>query len=551
MIRGYSTLREAEELERLAGRPLEAAIRTACEAVSGNACVWAEGLRGEAAALTGPIRVKTANERWLWVSPYVATQADRAVRYGHRLGAKDISQLPPTPPLPQVPLIVLASLQQAVEAEWLAACEWDGVVLEGIHGASPRSHDFDPSWRRIASCLKRARRLVLLAARCQRQVKEDVLDRLDLTQTPIVSVVAPLLAAESLRIEVYPATGGPLGMAREVLEAWPRPLLVAAQTPAEVDQSFQELREAQLPVHRLHAAMPATERAVELLQFTIPGRRALLAAQVSFGGPPEREWFDRAGAWLCSPERAAAFAVDAFGRSYRRGDLQSVLLLAPPPSLEQALEHMDLLGARGRTPDDSEAAAPDPVPAEPLHLVIVERPLPGSSNLESDSAFTSSYVEYVYDALEQRVAGLPLSEGALRRLAGDLQMTERKLRFALSLLVASGAVRRKGGLNQPDAKLVPHSREICASLCEDLAIWHEARLQAQAGVQMFLKASSTCRVATLARWFEGGEAEAAPCGVCDVCAPASRDEPIPAPGSREPKMNPERRTVSAPRSALA
>lgn len=145
----------------------------------------------------------------------------------------------------------------------------------------------------------------------------------------------------------------------QLITDMPRPAVVFSSTVAEADAVYSALAAEQLPVHRFHAGLPEAERASQLLQFSLPGRRALMIAVSGF--------FPSSGLF----GEPQGDVPENFGPGYTRRDIRSLVHLSAPASVEQYAMELRMLAAGPATTPihisaalDEEASQELPVEAD-------------------------------------------------------------------------------------------------------------------------------------------------------------------------------------------
>lgn len=539
-------LHEGDEFERLASRaptPIEAQVLAKLRA---GTSVWAEGLRPEAGVLLASTLVLAEDARCLIVSPFDDLLETRRVRLERRIPVvrwRSGEELPPGP------LLVLASLTQMLETPTLDATTNSTflpslVVIEMAHASSPLAHEFHPALGRLLPPQLAPRRLYV-SGYTARKARLDALTRHQENPAALALLSEPFErgrnptggGALTLRIERRTPRSNvsrPALSERsiEALTVHPRPALVLAATPQEVDGSFRTLERAQIPSHRFHSGMPRAERASELIQFTIPGKRAVLVAQTSF---------DR-GASLLKPRvprargRTDVFEQEGFGHGYARADIQTLVRVSLPASLEQFADELGLMGSGSRL---AERAEPSTEPEEPptgpqeLHAYVECDP----SEIALVAALSNKYKPHpelprqIYAELE-RTQELQ----SVRELAAKLNLSEGQIELGLSYLEAAAVTTHEvteGPLTYGLVGTKQTSGRRLLALERDLEVHREAELQRLNAIEEFLD-SSDCRLLSLAQLIdtmgEPDERERAlsgpsleePCGMCDRCRPAVR-----------------------------
>ncbi|MCH2110037.1 MAG: hypothetical protein MK135_11970, partial [Polyangiaceae bacterium] len=276
------------------------------------------------------VTLATQGRRVLFVSADSELLKARELRLENRAPCCLLNEsMPPAEALPQGGYCLFAAIEDVDPERLERLFGHDGpqvLCVEGAHSISSFSHEFRPGLRNLALLNKRWQKLisVLGASHCSELVRKDVNQTLRIQQSERVEENFEHLTLR--QIEVLDDE-----KLVQLVEALPRPTLLLGNTPAEVDAAFIALSEAQVPVHRYHAALPPAERARELLHFSLPGRRAVLVATSQFGPGPGFPGLEGEG------------IAEGFGKGYARGDIQSLVRLSAPASLSQYSEELALL----------------------------------------------------------------------------------------------------------------------------------------------------------------------------------------------------------------
>jgi superfamily II DNA helicase RecQ len=237
-----------------------------------------------------------------------------------------------------------AEVQQAITASCPLA-----LLVEGAHAVSPRAHELRPSLAlvpRVRGACEGAS-LVGFTRAASADVREDAAARLGLGPSSLAVVHAPL-ASSRVRLSVNGLSGnGSESTARDqstardkqktelaaLVQRLPRPTAVFCATPHEADEVFSLLTAEQVPVHRYHGAMPTSDRATEMLHFTLPGRRAVMVAVSAF----------QPGSGLAGVDAGPAATPEGLGLGFGRQKLRSLVHFCAPASLEQYAQELALL----------------------------------------------------------------------------------------------------------------------------------------------------------------------------------------------------------------
>lgn len=391
----------------------------------------------------------------------------------------------------------------------------DFIFVEEVASASSQSGTYRPSWSRLNELLKRWKDVPLICAAqgATPSLRKSVgaalgtksFDRSKLPQRAKKGLRTVLLSESFTK--TAPEGADALGTrllvkqdenlnAAEIIAPLPRPALVLCSTPAQADQVFAELEEKQVPVHRFHSALSASERARELVHFALPGRRAVMVAVSGFG--PNCGFAGTKSNEL----------PDAFGRGYAREDLRSVIHLCAPCSLAQYAQELTLLspvtalGDGGRSPRQNVAVMLFSAQHLMLNLALLERLRPAPETL---GMLVNQFMGQSSDSWLEEI-----------RLADSIGGSVRDTNNALLFLEDAGAIERSAGR----ARVLMAGAELKA-LTESLG---QALLELSAGDERRLQevedyaVSTECRTATLTKLL-GRQTDETNCGACDVCLP--------------------------------
>lgn len=516
------------EFERLANRPWSAVESEVVRAIATGESAWVEGLRPEAFVHLGIAWAEGAGQRVLFITPDAELLVQRQHRLGTRANTTLLAERGPTR-LPKGPGTFLCSAEALLGDALIksfASAPPDVIFVEQAHAASNDAHEARPSFIRIAQLREKfGARLVAGATLSTAHVRTDALDALvGARLRPQVRVLREELTLTSVRV-VESSTERSLA---DWIAPLPRPALVLCSTPAQADATYAELKREQLPCHRYHAGLSARERATELLQFALPGRRAVLVATSSFG--PTSGF---------AGESDGRFPED-FGRGYTRSDLRSIVHLGLPSSLEQYGIELGLLRREVSTelsrdffpdePREPESETGAPSQSQLSHALLLygsDQRLLVKSLLERKRPCPET-LDVVVESLKGQARGGFISEKALVDAVGG---AERPVRLVLAFLKDASAIEigMDGGR--------PAYRAVSLDLLEAVAQGLRQRFRAfETGDQerldrlfSFLETEG-CRVQAFHGAFgelpafgelhASGE-EAAACGLCDHCDPAA------------------------------
>ncbi|HSC88154.1 MAG TPA: hypothetical protein VLC09_12815 [Polyangiaceae bacterium] len=471
------------------------------DAVARGESLWIEGLRPEALVCLALGLSEGAQLRILFVSPDAELLAQRQHRYSARaavqfvgaaqsigaaqsVGAARLGTQPST-------LFCHAASLQSAAFQALAAQPIDAIFVEQAQAVSPLAPELRPSLAKAAELAQRLGvPLIAGAPGSTDATAADARERLGLsdacTRAESLGTLSLQLLPEDMRRSLTHCVA-PL----------PRPALVLCSTPAEADAVFAELTAAQLPCHRYHGGLSAKERAVELLQFSLPGRRAILIATSSFA--PSHG--------LCG--EADAGVQEDFGRGYGRADLRSLVHVGLPGSLEQLSQELGLLARDGS-------------PEEPGYAIALVSPsqLEVLSEIRARRRPCADTLGATVRALKGVARGAWLEE---RTLIAKVGGSERATRTALAFLRDGGAIERgsEGGQVQFRAVSLDRLEQVARQLTES---FETLRAEDEMRTERLLTfvAAEGCRLQAFARTQGRPDTEA--CGLCDVCSPEHRVE---------------------------
>lgn len=507
-VSSWSELLE-EEFARLAQRELDAQERAVAEAALQGVDAWVSGHDPEAlptlavALGTAWIRATGAKRPLLFLSPERELLRSRQVRFGARAktvlidGGRTSEErdLSSDKTSGAVLWCSLESLRDPHVKRRLAELEPAVICVESAHAASPWAHEIRPSLALVPALRAASGHPPVLAITrgVPEHVRLDASARLGLAAPRLLR--APLAVTTDLRVEVLRtgqrATGEVL---LESIERLPRPTIVFCSTPREADAAYAELSAAQVPVHRYHGGMSVTERATEILHFTLPGRRAVMVATSAFAP----------SCGLAGVDGAGAATPEGLGLGYCKQKARSLVHLTPPVSLEQYALELSLLSQE-----------------EPTESVLFV----GAEHLRDRGAFLdeerirAEHVEVLSEVLAEASGDQEVAE--LERLAG---LGRRRTGRALALLEDAGVLEvRLPGVGQTSPREV--RRVVCLAapaallqvaqlLSAELRQMQEGDGLRLAGLRRFLETGTCHRAAFESYWSDVPETA---CGLCAAC----------------------------------
>jgi ATP-dependent DNA helicase RecQ len=389
-------------------------------------------------------------------------------------------------------LLVLLSPEALSAPDVQKALAKSGVglfVVEEAQCASELSHEIRPSYAALPNVLSALGRppVMALARVATSAVLSDAAKRLALAE-PVVAR-APFVPA-NVQLVTRLARGEPRQASLiRLLEQLEPPGLVLCASPHDVDSVYATLRDARstITAHRYHGGMTPSDRATELLNFTLPGARGVMVAVSAFAP----------GSGLLGLGEPAAQAALGFGRGTGKRDLRFVVHYQSPASLEQYLREIQHAGRDGQSAtcvlfhESSHRSLHEVMLAQqrfkPAHLVELGRVLEAPA-LEARTVTLES---------------LALATGQSRRTTDRLT----------ALLADAGVVTKTGGWVRA-AIGASELQNACRDLGAKLDALREQDARRLAAVSAFAE-SPHCKLLELSRYL--GVAAEAPCGRCSAC----------------------------------
>jgi len=384
-------------------------------------------------------------------------------------------------------LLVLLTPEALASADVQKALQKSGIslfVVAEAHAASDAAHEIRPSYAELASTLRALGRppVMALARVATALVEQDIIARLALTE-PVIVQAPPVRANLQLVTRLARGEGRQASLVRLVERLEP-PGVVLCAAPHEADGVYAALRGAGINAHRYHSGMTPSERASELLNFTLPGSRSVMVAVSAFApgsGMP-----------------GLGEASTGFGRGAVKRDLRFLVHYQSPASLEQYLQEIEQVGLDG-------APATCVLFYESSHRSLYEVMLAQQRFRATHLAELGRVLEAA--ALEDRtlnVETLALATGQSRRTTDRLT----------ALLADAGVLTRTGGWIRV-ATSASDLIEACRKLGAKLYALREQDAQRLAAVGAFAE-STDCKLAFLTRYL-GRTAASERCGRCSAC----------------------------------
>ena len=359
-------------------------------------------------------------------------------------------------------------------------------VVEEAHCASDASHELRPSYAELGNTLGMfdAPPIMALTRVATSAVRRDIRERLGLS-APVTVQGAAVRPNVKLVTRLARGEGRQASLVR-LVERLELPGVVFCATPHDADSVYGALRGAGISAHRYHGGMTASDRATELLGFTLPGQRAVMVAVSAFAP----------GSGLPGIGDSAEGST-GFGRTPTKRDLRFVVHYQSPASLEQYLREAQRAGADG-------APAIAVLLHESSHRSLHEV-------LLAQQRFKATHLAELGRALETpALEGRSITLEALALGTGQSRRTTDRL---TALLADAGVVSRASGwirvlctANELD--------EACRRLGAQLYALREQDARRLASVSAFAE-SAECKLSCLSQYL--GEGASEPCGRCNAC----------------------------------
>jgi len=397
------------------------------------------------------------------------------------------------------PLLVMTTPETLATPDTAETLEKSGVSLVAIdeaHCLSEWGHDFRPAYLRLGMRLQTLGQppVLALTATATPRVRSGILRSLRMRDT---QVIASSPHRSNLAFEVLPCEGGVRArVLLRLVRKLRRPGIIYCATRREVDFVYALLQRFNIPSHRYHGGMTATERNAEQEHF-MQGRH-----------------------------RTVMVATNAFGLGIDKPDIRYILHYQMPASLEQYVQEA---GRGGR--DGAKANCillPDPADRS-IHEALLAR-----SRLRP---------EQLYRVGEALAAWSKEGKSpSLEALALSAEVGPRVGAALVAKIEEAGLVYwddKEIQFTDPDVDIEEETRKLAGQF-ETLRTQDGRRLDALARYAN----STECRASFLCEYF--GEEIGEPCGLCDICRgspsrPQSFFEPIAPPNRPKKKGRKSRR----------
>ena len=385
-------------------------------------------------------------------------------------------------------LLVLLSPEALRAVDVQKALAKSGValaVVEEAHCASVASHELRPSYAELSSTLGifDSPPIMALTRVATSDVRRDIRERLGLN-APVTVHGAPVRPNVKLVTRLARGEGRQASLVR-LVERLELPGVVFCATPHDADSVYSALRGAGIGAHRYHSGMTASDRATELLGFTLPGQRSVMVAVSAFAP----------GSGL--PGIGDSAESTGFGRGPTKRDLRFVVHYQSPASLEQYLREVQRTGADGLP---AIAVLLHESSHRSLHEVLL-----------AQQRFKATHLAELGRALETpALEGRNITLEALALSTGQSRRTTDRL---TALLADAGVVSRAAGW----VRVLCTANELddaCRRLGAQLYALREQDARRLASVSAFAE-SSECKLSCLSQYL--GEGASEPCGRCNAC----------------------------------
>jgi ATP-dependent DNA helicase RecQ len=359
-------------------------------------------------------------------------------------------------------------------------------VIEEAHCASGVSHEWRPSYAELGAVRRRLGSPPVMAITrvATTVVRRDIRERLGL-EAPVT--IQSLPVRENLQIVTKLARGeGRQAALVRLVEQLTLPGLVLCATPHDVDSVYSALRGAGVAAHRHHGGMTTADRASELSQFGLPGRRSVMVALSVYAPGSGLPGIGEQG-----DERAG------LGRGANRRDLRFLVHYQSPASIEQYLREIQRVGVDG-------APATCVLMHESSHRSLHEVML-------AQQRFRATHLAELARALEAPAReGRAVSVEALALGSGQSRRTTDRLS---ALLADAGVVSRSAGLVRVLCTATELD-EACRRLGAQLYTLREQDARRLASVSAFAEAHE-CKLSCLSQYLGDGRSQ--DCGHCSAC----------------------------------
>jgi len=407
------------------------------------------------------------------------------------------------------PLLIMTTPETLAVDDVSQALEKTGVGLAAVdeaHCISEWGHDFRPAYRRLG---KRLRSLggppiLALTATATPRVRETIVQSLGLREPHLISSSPH---RSNLAFEVIHCEGDMrLRALIRLLKRLRRPGIVYCSTRREVDTVYAVLRRFNIPSHRYHGAMTASERNTEQKKFMNSRNRSVMAA------------------------------TSAFGLGIDKKDIRYILHYQAPASLEQYVQEA---GRGGRDGKKANCILLNDSADRKIHEALLAR-----SRVRPEQLYQLGMAIAAWSDEDRNPS--------MEALALSADLGPRTSSALLTKVEEAGLVE----IEDKEVHVISDRATIEADV-NSLAGQFET-LKTQDGRRLDAIAEyaheNICRAVYLRGYFGEEEDEDEPCGLCDVCRgrPDRPDEffaPLAPPPSRKKKGRKKKRSGRRTRRA--
>jgi ATP-dependent DNA helicase RecQ len=368
------------------------------------------------------------------------------------------------------PLLVMTTPETLATEDVADALKKSGVSLVAIdeaHCLSEWGHDFRPAYLRLGARLQAlgSPPILALTATATPRVRTGIIRSLRMREPKIV---ASSPHRSNLAFEVLPCEGGVRArVLLRLVRRLRRPGIIYCSTRREVDFIYALLRRFQIPCHRYHGGMTATDRNAEQERFMGSGHRSVMVA------------------------------TNAFGLGIDKPDIRYILHYQMPASLEQYVQEA---GRGGRDGAKANCILLADLADRTIHEALLSR-----SRLRPEQLYRIGAALAAWSDEDKRPS--------LEALALSAEVGPRVGAALVATIEEAGLVYWDDSeirFTDPTADIEEQTRSLAGQF-ETLRTQDGRRLDALASYA----GSSVCRASFLCDYF--GEEVGEPCGLCDIC----------------------------------
>ena len=368
------------------------------------------------------------------------------------------------------PLLVMTTPETLAVADVAATLAETGVGLAAVdeaHCISEWGHDFRPAYRRLGARLRAlgAPPILALTATATPRVRDTIVRSLGMRDP---TVVASSPHRSNLAFEVIHCEGDlRLRALVRLVKRLRRPGIIYCATRREVDTVYAVLRRFNIPAHRYHGAMNATDRHAEQKRF------------------------------MSSRHRSVMVATNAFGLGIDKPDIRYIVHYQAPASLEQYVQEAGRGGRDGKKANC--ILLHDPADRS-IHEALLAR-----SRVRPDQLYQlgAALAAWSQEDRHPSIEALALSADLGPRVTSAL----------LAKVEEAGLVES----DDSEVRILGSSDTIEADVASLAGQFETLKTQDGRRLDSISAYSNTrdCRAVFLAGYF--GEEVGAPCDLCDIC----------------------------------